>query len=185
MAHTPTVHNPTNFEPAHYQVEDYLDNKRPTATDPTKMNLAQADLLRRLVEAGPAGLPRDRVPFTSLVALERRGLVRLLTEPTGQDHPAWRQTWLATDLGRQVLAGGLVHTDTERDADGRTHLFVFLNGKQCGEVRYEAECYPPLGVYGRKYRPGWLGHRDGDDPDNWEDFTRKDHAVAWVAGGAR
>lgn len=29
MAHTPTVHNPTNFEPAHYQVEDYLDNKRP------------------------------------------------------------------------------------------------------------------------------------------------------------
>ena len=29
MAHTPTVHNPTNFEPAHYQVEDYLDNRRP------------------------------------------------------------------------------------------------------------------------------------------------------------
>lgn len=24
-----TVHNPTNFDPAHYEVEDYLDNKRP------------------------------------------------------------------------------------------------------------------------------------------------------------
>lgn len=29
MKHTPTVHNPTNFEPSHYEVEDYLDNKRP------------------------------------------------------------------------------------------------------------------------------------------------------------
>lgn len=145
----------------------------PTATDPTKMNLAQADLLRRLVEAGPAGLPRDRVPFTSLVALERRGLVRMLTEPTGQDHPAWRQTWLATDLGRQVLAGGLVHTDTERDADGNPHLFVFLNGKQAGEVRR-------FDAYGTK---GW----QGIDLQGVRSlvFPRKDQAVAWVAGGAR
>lgn len=29
MAKTPTVHNPTHFEPAHYEVLDYLDNKRP------------------------------------------------------------------------------------------------------------------------------------------------------------
>lgn len=29
MAKTPTVHNPTNFDPAHYEVVDYLDNKRP------------------------------------------------------------------------------------------------------------------------------------------------------------
>lgn len=25
----PTVHNPTNFDPSHYEVENYLDNKRP------------------------------------------------------------------------------------------------------------------------------------------------------------
>jgi hypothetical protein len=29
MAHTPTVHNPTNFDPAQYDVLDYLDGKRP------------------------------------------------------------------------------------------------------------------------------------------------------------
>jgi len=29
MAKAPTVHNPTNFEPSHYEVVDYLDNKRP------------------------------------------------------------------------------------------------------------------------------------------------------------
>jgi len=29
MAKTPTVHNPTHFEPAHYEVLDYLDNERP------------------------------------------------------------------------------------------------------------------------------------------------------------
>jgi hypothetical protein len=29
MAKKPTVHNPTNFEPSHYEVVDYLDNKRP------------------------------------------------------------------------------------------------------------------------------------------------------------
>lgn len=29
MKKTATVHNPTNFEPAHYEVLDYLDNKRP------------------------------------------------------------------------------------------------------------------------------------------------------------
>lgn len=30
MAKTPTVHNPTNFDPANYEVLDYLDGKRPT-----------------------------------------------------------------------------------------------------------------------------------------------------------
>ena len=29
MAKTPTVHNPTNFEPSDYEVVDYLDNKPP------------------------------------------------------------------------------------------------------------------------------------------------------------
>jgi hypothetical protein len=29
MAKTPTVHNPTNFDPANYEVLDYLDGKRP------------------------------------------------------------------------------------------------------------------------------------------------------------
>lgn len=29
MTKTPTVHNPTNFDPANYEVFDYLDNKRP------------------------------------------------------------------------------------------------------------------------------------------------------------
>lgn len=29
MAKTSTVHNPTNFEPRDYEVEDYLDNRRP------------------------------------------------------------------------------------------------------------------------------------------------------------
>lgn len=29
MTQTPTVHNPTNFDPAQYEVEDYIDNKRP------------------------------------------------------------------------------------------------------------------------------------------------------------
>jgi vacuolar-type H+-ATPase subunit E/Vma4 len=29
MAKTPTIHNPTHFEPSHYEVVDYLDNKRP------------------------------------------------------------------------------------------------------------------------------------------------------------
>jgi len=29
MAKTPTVHNPTNFEPSHYEVVNYLDNQRP------------------------------------------------------------------------------------------------------------------------------------------------------------
>lgn len=29
MSTTPTVHNPTNFEPRDYEVQDYLDNRRP------------------------------------------------------------------------------------------------------------------------------------------------------------
>ena len=29
MAKTPTVHNPTHFEPSDYEVQDYLDNRRP------------------------------------------------------------------------------------------------------------------------------------------------------------
>jgi hypothetical protein len=29
MAKIPTVHNPVNFDPANYEVVDYLDNKRP------------------------------------------------------------------------------------------------------------------------------------------------------------
>lgn len=29
MSKTPTVHNPTNFDPTHYEVENYLDNRRP------------------------------------------------------------------------------------------------------------------------------------------------------------
>lgn len=30
MKKTPTIHNPTHFEPSDYEVENYLDNKRPT-----------------------------------------------------------------------------------------------------------------------------------------------------------
>lgn len=101
----------------------------PTATDPTKINLRQADLLRRTAEdtwQAPSWLKEVR---PSVKALADRGLI--VYQPNVNKTTAW----VVTDLGRQVLAGGLVHTDTERDADGNTHLFVFLNGKQVGEVK--------------------------------------------------
>jgi hypothetical protein len=139
--------------------------------DPTKITLHQAELLA-MVAAATAGLPRDghqlSAEFSSLQAIERRGLVRLLTEPTGLNHPAWRQTWLATDLARQVLAGGLVHTDHERQADGSTRLLVFLNGKQAGEVKTDGNLWTGIAA-------------DGSS----RVFVLKAMAVAWVAGGAR
>lgn len=152
--------------------------------DPTKISLAQAELLA-MVAAAPAGLPRDghqlSAHFSSLQAIERRGLLQLLTQPTGYDHPKWRQTWLVTDLGRQVLAGGLVHTDHEPQAGGGTRLLVFLNGRQAGEVKHDPECFPPLGR-GSKWTAGWIGVMPNGDQ---REFERKAAAVAWVAGGAR
>ena len=138
----------------------------PTAADPTKINLRQADLLRRLGE-GQVYL-RDEGEARSAKVLTRLGLI------TVHYHSL-------TDLGRQVLAGGLVHTDTEQDADGNTHLFVFLNGRQAGEVKHDPECFPPLGR-GSKWTAGWIGVMPNGDQ---REFERKAAAVAWVAGGAR
>ncbi len=160
-------------------------DSRPTATDPTKLTLAQADLLRFVAEAGVLGVDRNgwrlSAAFNSLQALERRGLVTLKTEPTGYDQPKWKQTWLVTGLGLDVLKGGLVHTDHERQADGSTRLLVFLNGQQVGEVRHVPGYYPPMGQ-GRKHHDGWIGI---DRAGRRLDFPKRDMAVAWVAGGAR
>lgn len=143
----------------------------PTATDPTKINLPQADLLRRLAEAPkPTSLALNEVP--TILALHRRGLVVPVVGG-----------WLASQLGLDVLAGGVVHTDHEPQAGGQSapRLLVFLNGRQVGEVRYVPGYYPPMGQ-GRKNQDGWIGiDRNGRQLD----FPRKAAAVAWVAGGAR
>lgn len=43
MANVPTVHNPTNFDPAKYEVVDYLDNKQPVYYGQT-MDVFEAEI---------------------------------------------------------------------------------------------------------------------------------------------
>lgn len=146
------------------------------ATDPMKLNLAQANLLRLVGEAGVVGLDRNSWPvsleFNSLQALERRGLVTLKTEPTGYVHPpAWKQTWLVTGLGLDVLKAGVVHTQHEQQAGGQSapRLLVFLNGRQVGELH--------------KVGAGWQGIDLKGNRSLF--FPKRTMAVAWAAGGAR